>query len=163
MLRIHFFGGEPLVARPCVETVVHYARMVCARKGVTPWFEITTNGLFDPTALSFVGDYFDSAVISLDGAESAHDFNRQRADGGGTYSAISENIRRLSRYPVELSLRTCVTNRSVDSMTTIASHFCSEFDFDILCFEMLASNESARDAGLRPAGPVLLCGRSLDG
>ena len=125
--------------------------------------QITTNGLFDPTAVPLVGDYLDSAVISLDGVESTHDFNRRRVDGGGTYSAISENIRRLSRYPVELSLRTCVTSRSVSSMTTIASHFCSEFEFDLLCFEMLAPNEAARDAGLRPAGPILLCGRGLDG
>lgn len=153
MLRIHFFGGEPLVARPCVETVVHYARMVCARTGLTPWFEITTNGLLDPTAVPFIGDYMDSVVISLDGAESAHDFNRRRADGGGTYSAIAANIRRLSRSPVELSLRTCVTSRSVDAMTAIASHFCSEFEFDLLCFEMLAPNESAHDAGLRPPDP----------
>ena len=153
MLRIHFFGGEPLVARPCLETVVHYARMLCARKGLTPWFEITTNGLLEPTAVSFIGDYMDSVVISLDGAESTHDFNRRRADGGGTYSAISANIRRLSRYPVELSLRTCVTSRSVDSMAAIASHFCSEFEFDLLCFEMLVPTESARDAGLEPPDP----------
>ena len=153
MLRIHFFGGEPLVARPCVETVVHYARMACARKGLTPWFEVTTNGLLDPTAVSFIGDYMDSVVISLDGAESTHDFNRRRADGGGTYSAISAAIRRLSRYPVELSLRTCVTSRSVDSMAAIASHFCSEFEFDLLCFEMLVPNETAHDAGLDTPDP----------
>lgn len=153
MLRIHFFGGEPLVARPCVETVVHYARMVCARAGLIPWFEMTTNGLLDPTAVPLVGDYMDSVVISLDGAESVHDVNRQGADGGGTYSAIAANIHQLSRFPVELSLRTCVTSRSVDAMPAIASHFCSEFKFDSLCFEMLVPNESAHDAGLSPPDP----------
>jgi uncharacterized protein len=148
ILRIHFFGGEPMMARPCVETVVHYARMVCARTGLTPWFEITTNGLLDPTAVPFIGDYMDSVVISLDGAGPAHDFNRRRPDGGGTYSAIAANIRRLSRFPVELSLRTCVTSRSVESMTDMALHFFSDFEFDLLCFEMLAPNKSAHDAGL---------------
>lgn len=152
-LRIHFFGGEPLVVRSCVETVVHYARMVCARAGLIPWFEVTTNGLLDSTSVPLIGDYMDSVVISLDGPESAHDFNRRRADGGGTYAAIAANIRQLSRFPVELSLRTCVTSRSVDAMTAIASHFCSEFDFDLLCFEMLAPNESAHDAGLSPPDP----------
>jgi uncharacterized protein len=127
--------------------------MVCARKGLIPWFEITTNGLLDPTAVPFIGDYMDSVVISLDGDWQVHDFNRRRVDGGGTYSAISDNIRRLSRFPVELNLRTCVTSRSVDSMTEIASHFCSEFEFDLLCFEMLAPNNSARDAGLDPPDP----------
>jgi uncharacterized protein len=153
ILRIHFFGGEPLVARSCVETVVHYARMVCARAGLTPWFEITTNGLFDSTAVPLIGDYMDSAVISLDGAASAHDFNRRRADGSGTYSAIAANIRQLSRYPVELSLRTCVTSQTVDGMTAVASSFCSEFEFDLLCFEMLVPNGPAHEAGLSPPNP----------
>jgi len=153
MLRIHFFGGEPLVTRPCVETIVHYARMVCARVGLTPWFEITTNGLFDSTAVGFIGDYIDSVVISLDGPESVHDFNRRRTGGEGTYAAIAANIRELSRFPVELSLRACITNRSVNAMTDIASQFCSEFEFDVLCFEMLAPTEAAYAAGLSPPDP----------
>jgi uncharacterized protein len=153
MLRIHFFGGEPLVTRPCVETIVHYARMVCARIELTPWFEITTNGLFDSTAVGFIGDYIDSVVISLDGPEAVHDFNRRRTGGDGTYAAVAANIRKLSRFPVELSLRTCITNRSVDAMTDIAAHFCAEFEFDVLCFEMLAPTEAADAAGLSPPDP----------
>lgn len=153
LLRIHFFGGEPLLARQCVETVVHYARMVCARTGLVPWFEVTTNGLFDPSAIPLLGDYMDSVVISLDGDESTHDVNRRRHDGRGTYAAIAANIQRLSEFPVELSLRACVTSRSADSMARIASRFCSEFEFAILCFEMLAPNRSGVDAGLRPPDP----------
>ena len=152
-LRIHFFGGEPLVARDCVETVVHYARMACARKGLVPWFEITTNGWFDPSVVPFIGDYMDSVVVSLDGSRVIHDFNRRRTDGGGTYSAIAENICRLSQFPIELSLRACITNRSVASMEAITAHFCSEFEFDILCFEMLAPTPTAQKAGLAPPDP----------
>ena len=150
VLRVHFFGGEPLVARQCVETAVHYSRMVCARQNLVPWFEMTTNGFFDPTAVPLIGDYMDSAVISMDGNAPFHDFNRRRPDGSGTYGVISENIRRLSRFPVELSLRACITQRSVGAMTDIASHFCREFDFDVLCFEMMTPNDSSRRAGLVP-------------
>jgi uncharacterized protein len=153
MLRTHFFGGEPLVARQCVETAVHYSRMMCARKGLTPWFEITTNGFFDPTAVPFIGDYINSAVISLDGDELRHDTNRQRADGSGTYSIIADNIRQLSRFPVEINLRACITNISVDVMNDIASHFFSEFKFDSLCFEMMTPSQSSYDAGLAPPDP----------
>lgn len=153
MLRIHFFGGEPLSARRCIETVVHYARMVCARKALTPWFEITTNGLFDSTAIPFIGDYIDNVVVSLDGPEAFHDFTRRRKSGAGTYAAIAANIRQLSRFPVELSVRTCITNRSVEAIADIASHLCSEFEFDVLCFEMLAPNEESHDAGLSPPDP----------
>jgi uncharacterized protein len=153
MLRVHFFGGEPLVARKCVETVVHHARMRCARYGLVPWFEITTNGLLDPSAVPFLGDYLDSVVISVDGDESTHDVTRRRADGRGTYQAVAASIRRLGEFPVELSLRACVTSASVHSMVDIASRFCTAFEFDALCFEMLAPNQAAADAGLASPDP----------
>lgn len=153
MLRIHFFGGEPLVARRCVETIVHYARLACARAGLVPWFEITTNGLFDEAAVPFLGDDMDSVVVSVDGDEPAHDAIRRTADGRGTHAAIAANIRRLGSFPVELSLRACVTSRTVGSMVDIASRFCAEFDFDVLSFEMLAPNRIAAAAGLAPPDP----------
>ena len=148
VLRVHFFGGEPLVARQCIETAVHYSRMICARRKLVPWFEITTNGFFDPTAVPLIGDYMDSAIISIDGWDLLHDFNRRRLDGSGTYAVVSENIRRLGRYPVELNLRACITQKSVNAMVDIASHFCQEFEFDLLCFEMMTPNESSCRAGL---------------
>ena len=152
-LRVHFFGGEPLVARACVEAIVHYARALCARKGGRPWFELTTNGLFAPDIVPFVGDYFHSVVISLDGDGPLHDFNRRRPDGRGTFADIAANIRRLLPYPVEISLRMCVTNRSVAAMADIAERFCNEFEFDVLGFEMLAENPSGRAAGLAAPDP----------
>jgi uncharacterized protein len=152
-LRVHLFGGEPLVARECTETVVHYARALCARTGLMPWFELTTNGLFDSAVVPFIGDYIDSVVVSLDGTLDLHDFNRRRRDGSGTYAQIAANIRRLASFPVELCLRTCVTNRSADVMAELAAGFCAEFTPDVLSFEMLAENSCGREAGLSAPDP----------
>lgn len=152
-LRLHFFGGEPLVARQCTETIVHYARSLCAQTGLIPWFELTTNGFFDPGVVPFIGDYIDSVVISLDGTEARHDYNRRRHDGGGTFAEIASNIHRLARFPVELCLRMCVTDRSVNEMADIAARFCNEYEFDVLSFEMLAENECGRRAGLNAPDP----------
>lgn len=152
-LRVHFFGGEPLVARNGVEAIVHYARALCARKGGRPWFELTTNGWFAPDVVPFVGDYFHSVVISLDGDEPLHDYNRRRPDGRGTFEEIAANVRRLRPYPVEISLRMCVTSRSVAAMADVAERFCGEFEFDVLGFETLTENPSARAAGLAAPDP----------
>ncbi len=152
-LRVHFFGGEPLVARTCTVSIVHYARSLCAHRGLVPWFELTTNGYFDPGVVPFIGDHIDSVVVSLDGPEAIHDFNRKRIDGRGTYAAIAANIRRLARFPVGLCLRTCITQRSVDTMEDIAARFCTDFEFDVLSFEMLAENESGRRSGLSAPDP----------
>ncbi len=152
-LRVHFFGGEPLVAWFCTETIVHYVRSLCARMDLVPWFELTTNGDFDPSLIPFVGDYIDSVVVSLDGPESVHDFNRRSPDGGGTYARIAANLHRLASYPAHLCLRMCVTNRSVDAMADVAAGFCREFDFEVLSFEALAENACSRRAGLSAPDP----------
>lgn len=153
-MRVHFFGGEPMVARNCVETIVHYVRAFCAERNAVPWFEITTNGIFEPTAVPFLGDYVDSLVVSLDGHEDLHDGIRRRRNGSGTYAAIAANLRSLRDYPVELSLRTCVTDRSVDSMAEIATHLWGEFSPGIFCFEMLAENAATARAGLSAPDPL---------
>lgn len=153
MLRIHFFGGEALTALTCTETIVHYVRALCARRGLVPWFELTTNGFFAPGLLPFIGDYMDVVVVSLDGPASFHDGNRQQRNGRGTYETVASNVRQLAAYPVELCLRTCITDLSVSSMKEITEFFCSEFAFDVLSFEMLAENDCARVAGLHAPDP----------
>lgn len=160
-LRVHVFGGEPLVAPACTEAVVHYTRAVCARLDLVPWFEITTNGFFDPALIPFVGDYIDSAVVSLDGPADLHDHNRRRRDGGGTYEKVAANVRALAGYPVELCLRTCVTNRSEGSVEELASRLCDEFRPDVLSFEMLAENSCGAEAGLCAPDPVAFAGGIL--
>jgi uncharacterized protein len=121
---------------------------------MVPWFELTTNGLFDEGLVPFLGDYIDSIVVSLDGTEPLHDRARRRPDGRGTYADIAANLLRLGAYPAELCLRMCVTDRSVDSMAEITSQLCEEFRFDVLSFEMLAENECSRAAGVAAPDPV---------
>jgi uncharacterized protein len=152
-LRVHFFGGEPLVAPRCVEAVAHYVRSLCAKNGMSPWCELTTNGCFDPAVVPFLGDYLDSLVVSLDGPAAAHDFNRPRPGGAATHAVIAGNLRRLAGYPVELCLRVCVTHRTVSAMAEMTAEFCREFAFDVLSFEMLTENEGARSAGLLMPDP----------
>jgi uncharacterized protein len=154
VLRVHLFGGEPLVAGHCTKAIVHCVRALCARTGMVPWFEVTTNGLFDEGLVPFLGDYIDSIVVSLDGAESLHDHNRRRPDGRGTYADIAANLHRLEVYPAELCLRMCVTDRSVDSMAKVTTRLCGEFRFDVLSFEMLAENECSCAAGLAAPDPL---------
>jgi uncharacterized protein len=154
VLRVHLFGGEPLVARHCTEAIVHYVRALCARTGMTPWFELTTNGLFDAELVPFLGDYVDSIVVSVDGVGPLHDYNRRRLDGSGTYAHIASNLHRLEEYTAELCLRMCVTDRSVGIMKDVTARLCEEFRFDVLSFEMLTENECSRAAALAAPDPL---------
>ena len=153
VLHVHFFGGEPLVARSAVDVIVHYVRALCARRGMTPRLEVTTNGKVDPAYALFVGDYFDSVVLSFDGLPEFQDHNRRNLDGSGTFDEVAEAIRRLSRCSAELCLRVCITDRSVGRMGDILSFICENFDVDVVNFETLAANERSEAAGLVPPDP----------
>ncbi len=152
-LPIHFFGGEPTQAFTCVEAVVHFARALAARRGLVPWFELTTNGLFNPAWAPFLGDYLDSIVVSLDGPEALHDHSRPAPGGRGTFTGIAANLRRLAGRRAELCLRMCVTDRSAPHLPQITEELCRAFTFDVLSFEMLAANEGADRAGLHTPDP----------
>jgi len=153
MLRVHFFGGEPMVARRALERIVADTRTVCQREGLTPWFEITTNGVFPTAAAEFLGDEIDSVVVSIDGDEALHDAVRHRPDGGGSYAEVAATLRRLGRMPLELCLRTCVTERSAAAMPALAGRFCEAFSPSAIAFEMLAETDASREAGLAAPDP----------
>ncbi|MDO8847302.1 MAG: radical SAM protein [Coriobacteriia bacterium] len=153
VMRVHFFGGEPLVARRSVEAIVAYTRRACAKAHVTPWFELTTNGVCSPEAVKFLGDEIDSVVVSLDGDEALHNGLRRHRDGRGTYAEVAETIRQLSRYPCELCLRMCVTDHSVEALPRLAERFCTEFDISVLAFETLAETPGSAEAGLYAPDP----------
>ncbi|MBN2821634.1 MAG: radical SAM protein [Coriobacteriia bacterium] len=153
VMRVHFFGGEPLVARRSVEAIVAYTRRACAKAHITPWFELTTNGVCGPDAVEFLGNEIDSVVVSLDGDEGLHNSLRRHRDGRGTYTEVAETLRQLGRYPCELCVRMCVTDLSVGALPDLAEKFCSEFDLSVLAFETLAETLRSTAAGLYAPSP----------
>jgi uncharacterized protein len=152
-LKVHLFGGEPFHAPEAVDLIVHRTRAVCARRRLTPWFEVSTNGVFNEARARFVGDYFDVVVLSFDGPPEFHDRNRPAFDGRPTYEIVERTARRLSRSPVELCLRACVTQESVEHMERITEWMCREFRPTVINHEPLTLNELTRRAGLLPPDP----------
>jgi uncharacterized protein len=152
-LEIHFFGGEPFVAKELVEIVVHRGRALAAELGLIPHFEVSTNGLFDAEWASFVGDYFDAVVLSFDGFREFHD--RQRPIGGsrGSFDAVVATAKRLSQSSTELCLRCCITRDNVSQMAEITRWFCTDFSPSVINFEIITSNPQSVAAGLQPPDP----------
>ncbi len=152
-LRVHFFGGEPVVALRSLQAIVAHARAAARRHGMRARFELTTNGVCGEAARRFLGEEIDTVVVSLDGDEATHDAMRPRRDGRGTFAEVAETIRVLRRYPIELCLRTCVTDRSVEAVPMLAERFSAEFSPDAIAFEPLAETDGARAAGLHAPDP----------
>jgi len=146
-LEIHFFGGEPFVAREVVDVVIHRARAAAEQMGLIPRFEVSTNGVFDETRARFVGDYFDTVVLSFDGFRDIHDRHR------GGFDTVKRTAEILSSAPAELCLRVCVSQESVSQLEPIVQWFCEVFQPSIMNVETLQPTPESEAAKLYPPDP----------
>ncbi len=152
-LEVHFFGGEPFCAGEVVDVAVHRGRMAAAQRGMTPIFEVATNGFFDEDRARFVGDYFDTVVLSLDGFPEAHDRHRPVSAGCGSFETVARTADVLSSSPVELCFRVCVSDYTVTRLEEIARWFCDKFRPSVVNFEVLQRTAQSDQAGLSPPDP----------
>lgn len=152
-LEVHFFGGEPFAAGDVVDVAVHRTRAVAAQRGLVPRFEVATNGVFDEARARFVGDYFDTVVLSFDGPLFAHDRHRPMSTDRGSFDAVARTARRLRDSPTKLCFRMCVTRDTVTEMEDVAGWFCSEFAPAVVNFETLKPTPGSERAGLQPPDP----------
>ncbi len=149
---VHFFGGEPLFAGEVIDAAVHRARIVAARLDLMPHLEISTNGVCSESRARFLGDYFDSVVLSLDGPREIHDRHRPMGRRG-SFDAVTRTARILSESPVELCLRTCVTEASVGMLEETVRWFCETFQPSMIDVETLQPTRESEAAGLAPPDP----------
>jgi uncharacterized protein len=151
--QIQLFGGEPFVEDRVVDVVVHHARFVASRIGVSPSFVASTNGLFGPARRRFVGDYFERVVLSLDGFREFHDHNRPISVDRPSFDEVVETARYLSTARAQLCIRCCVTSESVLHLESIARWLCEEFHPAVVNFEPMTESPESREAGLAPPSP----------
>jgi uncharacterized protein len=151
--QIQLFGGEPFIEDRVIDVVVHHARFVASRIGVSPSFVASTNGLFGPARRRFVGDYFDRVVLSLDGFREFHDRNRPISVDRPSFDEVVETARYLSTARAHLCIRCCVTSESVLRMEAIARWLCEEFHPAVVNFEPMTESPESREAGLAPPSP----------
>ena len=153
MLEIHFFGGEPMAAPKVVQVVVHRAREVAAREGQIPFFEISTNGIVSKPLLGFLGDYFNTVVLSLDGPENIQNLHRPLRGGRDSFKKAYATAKYLSESSAELVLRACISNANIDKMEEITYWFCEAFNPSKINFEIMQPGKRAEEAGLFSPGP----------
>ena len=106
LLRLAWFGGEPLMAKNIVFDICEFAYRRCQEKEVIYAGEMTTNGYFLTPAvmerLSAAGQrHFH---VSLDGIGEAHNRTRPLSSGKGTFDRIWNNLTALRDSPYEFDV-----------------------------------------------------------
>jgi radical SAM protein with 4Fe4S-binding SPASM domain len=150
---LHLFGGEPLIAGDLVDIVVHRMRHVCAARGLTPFIDVSTNGVMTLERATWVGRFLDSVVLSLDGPPEFQNRNRPGNNGRDTFEVVDRTARCLSSAGIELCLRACVTRESVLRMPEMTRWMIESYSPSVINFEPLTENDSTAGAGLDAADP----------
>lgn len=135
MLRIGWFGGEPLVAADIVAEISGAARRICAGHGVVYASGMATNGsLLTPDVFAMlIGNEVRSFQITLDGAPGHHDRLRKMGDRKrGTFATILGNLRAMkaTREDFRVTLRVNFDAASAQDMSPFLDLVEAEFGGD---------------------------------
>jgi uncharacterized protein len=107
---IGFFGGEPLLNFPLIESVVTYAKEKSERKGKQVHFNMTTNGsVLTDRILAFLRDENIDITVSFDGSAEYQNQKRPfKGSGKGSYDTVLENVKRLQQEIPNVTARATV-------------------------------------------------------
>jgi len=152
-MEIHFFGGEPMVARDVIEVAVQRARMVCSENKLIPFFEISTNGQYNADDARFLGQYFNKVVLSLDGFIEVQDKHRPLKGNKSGFENAVETAKIISGSNAELCIRSCISLENIRSMKEFTGWLCENFKISVINFEILTSTPQSDSAGLFPPDP----------
>lgn len=97
-LRIGFFGGEPLLNFPVIETVIAYANEMAMRKGLPEIeYHVSTNAtVLTDDMIEYFKNCNVSFLVSLDGNKEIHDSMRISSYGQGTHQLVFANLKKLT-------------------------------------------------------------------
>ena len=155
LFKVHFFGGEPMIAPDVVEVVIHRARKIASENNLIPGFGISTNGQYSSSWACFLGRYFDTVTLSFDGPEHIHNLHRPTKKGTGSFVCAERTAKEISKLPAQLSLRVCISSKNVDLMEEITEWFCDSFFPSCINFEALKPVKSCAEYGINRPDPYI--------
>lgn len=96
IIHIVFFGGEPLLNFPLIQSVVAYAEAETGKLGKKATFAITSNGtLLTDEINTFIKEHNFKVMISFDGTKELQDSQRPYSSGQGSYDRAVPRIKSL--------------------------------------------------------------------
>jgi len=154
ILDIHFFGGEPMVARDVIEVAVQRARLIAAERSLISNFEISTNGQYGAGDAGFLGQYFNKIVLSFDGFRDVQNRHRPLKADKSSFENVSETAKIISNSNAELCIRCCVSQENILQLEEFTCWLCENFRLSVINFEILTESPLSVASGLLPPDPI---------
>lgn len=123
ILRLKFFGGEPLLCKNIIALALEKFSNLCKSRNIDFWTEITTNGeLLDEQTAILLSQYnWKYVYITLDGPEKIHDLQRVKKNGKATFAGIIKNVKMLleTDYVPRVNIRLTLNNETKNCLTEL--------------------------------------------
>ncbi|MHC1771530.1 MAG: radical SAM protein [Flexilinea sp.] len=119
--------GEPFVALPILSRSVDYARMKAKKENLKCNILIATNGYLTSKKIDWAINNCDHLFISLDGISAVQDIQRNSISGEGSSTRVLNTITQIDRAGISYSLRTTVTDKSVDFLNELILFILDHF------------------------------------
>lgn len=127
-VRITFFGGEPLLNKGLIRSVVDRCDTLAAARGTSASYSITTNAtLVDDEIAELIANRNFGLMVSLDGPQDLHDSQCPTRDAQGSYGLATAGIRRLMAHCGRVTVRCTMAHPAPNAMRLI--RFFTDFGF----------------------------------
>ena len=114
-LTVLFFGGEPLMNMPVIESTVEYCREKEKDSDKSFVYSLTTNGtLLTRDVFDKLRSFSITPMISMDGTREIHDRFRPLKSGGGSWDRIVSNLQSIPDFGRYLSVRATISEPETD-------------------------------------------------
>lgn len=111
LLKVIFFGGEPLIGFSTIQALVKYVK---SQKHKKVFFGIVTNGInINEEIARFMKDNNFRVTVSFEGDEGCQ-MDRPFVDGSSSYDAVMKGIRCLNNVNLDFSVRMTYTRGKID-------------------------------------------------
>ncbi len=119
---IGFFGGEPFMNWDVLKKSILYSEKKAKNRRIV--YFVTTNAtLLTKEYLQFLNQFNVKLVVSIDGPEFVHNKERRFISGKGSYYAVKNNIRKLSKFPnISVQARPTITPYASNFVSLIYRH-----------------------------------------
>ena len=130
---LSFFGGEPLLGFGRVKHLIERVSELCEKYNVSFRTGFTSNGfLLTDEMISFLSKFDCSFQITLDGGKEEHNNTRFGKGGIPSYDKILENVVKLAKAGIMITLRINYTAKNAESTKAIVD-WLSTVPEDIRC------------------------------
>lgn len=133
-LSISWFGGEPLLEPEIIGKLSQSFLTTAKKYNINYSADLITNGYFLTEDLfrSLLSWKIQQFMITIDGPDSIHDLRRPLIGGGGTFSKIVENLKRIKDIngDFEITIRVNFDENNLEAIPELISFLSEHFSDD---------------------------------